>query len=165
MVKLHTNHGVITLELDEKRAPQTVANFVQYVKEGHYANTLFHRVIDGFMIQGGGFDMTMREKPTGAPIRNEADNGLKNGLYTVAMARTSEPHSASAQFYINVRDNRALDHRGKTDEGWGYAVFGIVVDGKRVVDEIKGVATTKRGMYDDVPVQPVVIKKASILSE
>ncbi len=165
LVKLETSKGDIVLELNKDKAPISVANFVKYVKAGHYDGTIFHRVINGFMIQGGGFDMTMREKPTGAPIRNEADNGLKNGLYTVAMARTSEPHSASAQFYINVRENRALDHRGKTDEGWGYAVFGIVVDGKRVVDEIKGVATTKRGMYDDVPVQPVVIKKASILSE
>ncbi len=165
LVKLETSKGDIVLELNKEKAPVTVANFVKYVKSGHYDGTIFHRVINGFMIQGGGFDMTMREKPTGAPIKNEADNGLKNGLYTIAMARTSDPQSASAQFFINVKDNRALDFRSKTAEGWGYAVFGVVVDGKRVVDDIKGVSTTRKGMYDDVPVQPVVIKKASVISE
>lgn len=165
LVKLETSKGDIVLELNKEKAPVTVANFLKYVKSGHYDGTIFHRVINGFMIQGGGFDMTMREKPTGAPIKNEADNGLKNGLYTIAMARTSDPQSASAQFFINVKDNRPLDFRSKTTEGWGYAVFGVVVDGKRVVDEIKGVSTTRKGMYDDVPVQPVVIKKASVISE
>ena len=165
LVKLETSKGDIVLELNKEKAPVTVANFVKYVKSGHYDGTIFHRVINGFMIQGGGFDMTMREKPTGAPIKNEADNGLKNGLYSVAMARTSDPHSASAQFFINVKDNRALDHRSKTEDGWGYAVFGLVVEGKRVVDDIKGVSTGRRGMFDDVPSQPVVIKKASVVSE
>ena len=165
LVKLETSKGDIVLELNKDKAPISVANFLKYVKSGHYDGTIFHRVINSFMIQGGGFDITMREKPIGAPIKNEADNGLKNALYTIAMARTADPHSASAQFYINVKDNRSLDHRGKTEDGWGYAVFGVVVDGKRVVDEIKGVGTTRRGPYDDVPVQPVVIKKATVLSE
>lgn len=165
LVKFETTKGDIVVELNKEKAPVSVANFLKYVKSGHYNGTIFHRVINSFMIQGGGFDTAMNEKPTGAPIKNEADNGLKNALYTIAMARTSDPHSASAQFYINVKDNRALDHRGKNQEGWGYAVFGVVVDGKRVVDEIKGVATTKRGMYDDVPVKPVVINKATVISE
>jgi peptidyl-prolyl cis-trans isomerase B (cyclophilin B) len=165
LVKIETTKGDIVLELFKDKAPLSVANFLKYAKSGHYDGTIFHRVINSFMIQGGGFDMTMHEKPTGASIKNEADNGLKNTLYTIAMARTSEPHSASAQFYINVKDNRSLDHRGKTDEGWGYAVFGVVVDGKRVVDEIKGVATGKRGMFDDVPLKPILIKKVVVLSE
>lgn len=165
LVKLETTKGDIVIELYKDKAPLSVANFLSYVKSGHYDGTIFHRVINGFMIQGGGFDANMHEKPTGPGIRNEADNGLKNTLYTVAMARTSDPHSASAQFFINVRDNRFLDHRGKTAEGWGYAVFGAVVDGKRVVDEIKGVRTGKKGMFDDVPMQPVFIKKASILAQ
>lgn len=165
LIKLETSKGDIVIELYKDKAPLSVANFLSYVKSGHYDGTIFHRVINGFMVQGGGFDANMREKPTGPGIRNEAGNGLKNTLYTVAMARTSDPHSASAQFFINVRDNRFLDHRGKTDEGWGYAVFGVVVDGKRVVDEIKGVRTGKKGMFDDVPVQPVIIKKASILAQ
>lgn len=165
LVKLETTKGDIVLELYKDKAPLSVGSFLAHVKSGHYDGTIFHRVINGFMIQGGGFDANMREKPTGPAIRNEADNGLKNSLYTIAMARTSEPHSAAAQFYINVKDNRSLDHRGKTEQGWGYAVFGAVVEGKRVVDEIKGVATGRRGMFDDVPQQPIVIKKASVISQ
>jgi len=165
LVKLETTKGDIVIELFKDKAPLSVGSFLANVKSGHYDGTIFHRVINGFMIQGGGFDANMREKPTGASIKNEADNALKNTLYTVAMARTSDPHSASAQFFINVKDNRFLDHRGKTADGWGYAVFGAVVDGKRVVDEIKGVQTGRRGMFDDVPTQPIVIKKASIISQ
>lgn len=165
LVKLETTKGDIVIELFKDKAPLSVGSFLANVKNGHYDGTVFHRVINGFMIQGGGFDASMREKPTGPAIKNEADNGLKNSLYTVAMARTSNPHSASAQFFINVRDNRFLDHRGKTEEGWGYAVFGQVVDGKRVVDEIKGVRTGKVGMFDDVPLQPVIVKKATIISQ
>lgn len=164
-VKLETTKGDIVIELFKDKAPLSVANFLANVRKGHYDGTIFHRVINGFMVQGGGFDLNLKEKPTGKSIRNEADNNLKNTLYTVAMARTSDPHSASAQFFINVRDNRFLDHRGKTEEGWGYAVFGEVVDGKRVVDEIKGVRTGKIGMFDDVPLQPVMIKKATIISQ
>jgi peptidyl-prolyl cis-trans isomerase B (cyclophilin B) len=162
MVKLHTNHGVITLELDEKRAPQTVANFLQYVKDGHYANTVFHRVIDGFMIQGGGFEPGMRQKPTRAPIKNEADNKLKNANLTIAMARTSDPHSASAQFFINVADNTFLDHTAPNSQGWGYCVFGRVTAGADVVNKIKGVKTGASGMHKDVPVADVVIEKAEV---
>jgi peptidyl-prolyl cis-trans isomerase B (cyclophilin B) len=164
-VKLETTKGDIVIELYKDKAPLTVANFLANVRKGHYDGTIFHRVINGFMIQGGGFDLNLKEKPTGKPIRNEADNHLKNTLYSVAMARTSDPHSASAQFFINVRDNRSLDHRGKTEDGWGYAVFGEVVDGKRVVDEIKAVRTGSIGMLDDVPLQPVMIKKATIISQ
>jgi peptidyl-prolyl cis-trans isomerase B (cyclophilin B) len=162
MVKLHTNHGIITLELDEKRAPQTVANFLQYVKDGHYANTIFHRVIDGFMIQGGGFEPGMRQKPTRAPIKNEADNKLKNANLTIAMARTSDPHSASAQFFINVSDNGFLDHTAPTPQGWGYCVFGRVTGGADVVNKIRGVKTGSNGMHKDVPVADVVIEKAEV---
>src|SRR5438128_1093241 len=133
MVKLHTNFGVITLELDEKNAPDTVANFLAYVKSGFYDKTVFHRVIDGFMIQGGGFEPGMKQKPTKNPIKNEADNGLKNEAYTVAMARTSSPHSATAQFFINIADNGFLNHTAPTEQGWGYAVFGRVVEGQEVV--------------------------------
>jgi len=165
LVKLETSKGDIVLELYKDKAPLSVANFLSYVKKGHYDGTIFHRVINGFMIQGGGFDVNMKERPAGRPIKNEADNGLKNSLYSVAMARTSDPHSATAQFFINVKSNRALDHSGKTEAGWGYAVFGDVVDGKRVVDEIKGVRTGSVGMFDDVPVPPVVIKKATIISQ
>lgn len=164
-VKLETNKGDIVIELFKDKAPLTVANFLSNVRKGHYDGTVFHRVINGFMIQGGGFDLNMKEKPTNKTIRNEADNGLKNSLYSVAMARTSDPHSASAQFFINVKNNRALDHTGKTDSGWGYAVFGEVVDGKRVVDEIKGVRTGSLSMFDDVPLQPVLIKKATIIAQ
>jgi peptidyl-prolyl cis-trans isomerase B (cyclophilin B) len=162
MVKLHTNHGIITLELDEKRAPQTVANFLQYVKDGHYANTIFHRVIDGFMIQGGGFEPGMRQKPTRAPIKNEAENKLKNANLTIAMARTSDPHSATAQFFINVADNGFLDHTAPTSQGWGYCVFGKVTGGADVVNRIRGVKTGSSGMHKDVPVADVVIERAEI---
>jgi peptidyl-prolyl cis-trans isomerase B (cyclophilin B) len=163
MVKLHTNHGVITLELDEKRAPQTVANFVQYVKDGHYANTVFHRVIDGFMIQGGGFEPGMKQKPTRAPIKNEADNKLKNANLTIAMARTGDPHSATAQFFINVADNAFLDHTGPNPQGWGYCVFGRVTGGADVVSKIKGVKTGSSGMHKDVPVADVIIESAEVV--
>jgi peptidyl-prolyl cis-trans isomerase B (cyclophilin B) len=163
MVKLHTNHGVITIELDEKRAPLTTANFLQYVKDGHYGNTIFHRVIDGFMIQGGGFEPGMKQKPTRATVKNEADNKVKNAAYTVAMARTSDPHSASAQFFINVADNGFLDHTAPNPQGWGYCVFGKVTGGTEVVDKIKGVKTGRSGMHQDVPVQDVIIEKAEIV--
>ena len=163
MVKLHTNMGTITLELDEQQAPETVANFLQYVKEGHYTNTIFHRVIDGFMIQGGGFEPGMKQKTTRAPIKNEANNGLSNKTGTLAMARTMEPHSASAQFFINVKDNDFLDHTAPTVQGWGYAVFGKVVKGQDVVDAIKAVRTTRKGYHDDVPFDAVVIDKAVAL--
>jgi len=163
MIKLHTNHGDITLELDEKRAPETVANFMKYVESGHYSNTLFHRVIDGFMIQGGGFEPGMNQKSTGAPVRNEADNRLKNASYTIAMARTSDPHSATAQFFINVADNAFLDHTAPTSQGWGYCVFGRVVDGAEVVDRIKGVKTGRKGMHQDVPVEDVIIERAELV--
>ena len=160
MVKLHTNHGVITIELDEKRAPLTAANFLGYVKSGHFTNTLFHRVIPGFMIQGGGFEPGMKQKPTRAPVKNEADNQLKNTNYTVAMARTSDPHSATAQFFINVADNDFLDYKAQTAQGWGYCVFGKVTGGAEVVDKIKGVKTGSRGMHQDVPVEDVIIERA-----
>ena len=160
MVKLHTNMGTITLELDEQQAPETVANFLQYVKEGHYTNPIFHRVIDGFMIQGGGFEPGMKQKPTRTPVRNEADNKLKNDTYTVAMARTPDPHSATAQFFINVSDNDFLNHTAPTSQGWGYCVFGRVTEGTEVVDQIRKVKTGNRGMHQDVPVNDVVIEKA-----
>ena len=160
MVKLHTNHGVITLELDAERAPQTVANFLEYVRSGFFNNTVFHRVIDGFMVQGGGFEPGMNQKRTNAPIKNEADNGLKNEAYTVAMARTSDPNSATAQFFINVSDNAFLNHTAPTPQGWGYAVFGRVVDGKDVVDKIRKVRTGSRGMHQDVPNDDVIIERA-----
>ena len=163
MVKLHTNHGVITLELDAAKAPVTVENFLGYVKSGHFNNTIFHRVIDGFMIQGGGFEPGMKQKPTGAQIKNEADNKLKNAKYTVAMARTSDPHSASAQFFINVADNAFLDHTAPNPQGWGYCVFGKVTAGTEVVDKIKGVKTGSKGMHQDVPVEDVIIQKAEII--
>jgi peptidyl-prolyl cis-trans isomerase B (cyclophilin B) len=162
MVRLHTNKGVITLELDEGKAPETVKNFLAYVQSGHYSNTVFHRVIDGFMIQGGGFEPGMQQKPTQAPVKNEADNGLKNDNYTIAMARTSDPHSASAQFFINVSDNEFLNHSAPTPQGWGYCVFGKVVEGKDVVDSIKGVKTGKRGFHGDVPLEDVIIERAEI---
>src|SRR5918998_4890973 len=158
MVKLHTNFGVITIELDAERAPDTVANFLEYVKSGFFDNTVFHRVIDGFMIQGGGFEPGMKQKTTRAPVKNEADNGLKNDKYTVAMARTSDPHSATAQFFINVADNAFLNHTAPTAQGWGYCVFGRVTEGKDVVDKIKKVLTGNRGMHQDVPMEDVVIE-------
>ena len=162
MIKLHTKHGVITLELDAAKAPDTVANFIQYVNDGHYTNTIFHRVIDGFMIQGGGFEPGMKQKPTREPVKNEADNGLKNNIYTIAMARTSAPHSASAQFFINVGDNDFLNHTAPTAQGWGYCVFGKVVDGTDVVDRIRKVRTGTQQGYQDVPAEPVIIEKATI---
>jgi peptidyl-prolyl cis-trans isomerase B (cyclophilin B) len=163
MIKLHTNLGTITLELDEKSAPDTVANFVQYVKDGHYANTIFHRVIDGFMIQGGGFEPGMKQKPTRAPVKNEAGNKLKNDTYTIAMARTNDPHSATAQFFINVSDNDFLNHTAPDSQGWGYCVFGRVTEGTEVVDRIRKVKTGNRGMHQDVPVDDVVIEKAEVV--
>ena len=163
-VELHiAGRGVITLELDEAKAPKSVANFLSYVKSGHYDNTVFHRVIPGFMVQGGGFKPGMDQKPTQAPITNEADNGLKNDNYTVAMARTSDPHSASAQFFINVANNEFLNFKAPTAQGWGYAVFGKVVKGQDVVDAIKGVATGRKGFHDDVPKEDVVIEKAVVV--
>ena len=163
MIKLHTNHGVITLKLDEEKAPETAANFKEYVKSGHYDNTVFHRVINNFMIQGGGFEPGMKQKSTRAPIKNEANNGVGNKVGTVAMARTMEPHSASAQFFINVADNDFLNHSAPTVQGWGYCVFGQVVDGMDVVNKIKGVATTMRAGHQDVPSEDVIIEKAEIV--
>ena len=160
MVILHTNHGDIGIELDAERAPKTVANFLAYVRAGHFDNTLFHRVIDGFMIQGGGFTADLRQKPTQPPIENEAANGLKNERYSVAMARTSDPHSATAQFFINVADNDFLNHRSRDAKGWGYCVFGRVVAGTDVVDRIKAVATGDRGMHQNVPREDVLIQRA-----
>ena len=159
-VILHTNHGDITVALDAENSPATVANFLQYVRDGHYDNTIFHRVIDGFMIQGGGMGPGMKEKATRAPIANEAGNGLKNKRYTVAMARTSEPHSATAQFFINVADNAFLDYKGPSPQGWGYCVFGHVSAGQDVVDKIKGMATANSGMHQNVPTKDVVIERA-----
>ena len=161
-VKLHTNHGVITLELDAEKAPVTVANFLAYVEAGHYNNTVFHRVIDGFMIQGGGFEPGMNQKPTGEQIKNEADNGLKNDAYTVAMARTSDPHSATAQFFINIADNDFLNFKAPNANGWGYCVFGKVVEGSEVVDKIKGVKTGNSGFHQDVPKEDVIIERAEV---
>ncbi len=163
MVKLKTNFGIIALELDTGRAPETVKNFLDYVASGFYSNTVFHRVIDGFMIQGGGFEPGMRQKPTQGPIKNEAGNGLKNERYTVAMARTSEPHSASSQFFINVKDNDFLDHTAQNAQGWGYCVFGKVVEGQDVVDKIKRIKTGKRGGHTDVPVEDVIIERAEVV--
>ena len=160
MIKLHTSHGTITVELFADKAPLTVANFVEYVKAGHYDNTVFHRVIDGFMVQGGGFEPGMKQKRTRATVKNEADNGLKNAIGTLAMARTQDPHSASAQFFINVADNDFLDFRSPTSQGWGYCVFGKVVDGMDVVDKIKGVKTGSKGFHQDVPADDVVIERA-----
>jgi peptidyl-prolyl cis-trans isomerase B (cyclophilin B) len=163
-VELHIkNHGVITLELDQDKAPKSVANFLDYVKKGHYDNTVFHRVIPNFMVQGGGFEPGMQQKPTGAEIQNEANNGLKNDKYTVAMARTNAPHSATAQFFINVADNGFLNHTSPSAQGWGYAVFGKVVSGTEVVDKIKAVKTGRKGFHDDVPQEDVVIEKAVAL--
>lgn len=163
MVKLETTKGDILIALDEERAPETTANFLQYVRDGHYDGTIFHRVIDGFMIQGGGFDREMNQKQTRPPIRNEAENGLKNEAYTIAMARTSDPHSATAQFFINVKDNDFLNFSSRTPQGWGYAVFGKISAGREVVDAIKTVPTGSRGGHRDVPLEPVVILKASIV--
>lgn len=165
MIKLHTNYGVITLKLDAEKAPVTAANFEKYVKDGHYDGTIFHRVINNFMIQGGGFESGMKQKETNAPIKNEANNGLSNKVGTIAMARTMDPHSASAQFFINVKDNTFLDHTAPTPQGWGYAVFGEVVDGMDVVDKIRGVPTTSKAGHQDVPVEDVVIEKAEVVAD
>ncbi|MGK5032065.1 peptidylprolyl isomerase [Janthinobacterium sp. DSP2-3-3] len=156
-VIITTNLGKITAELDAEKAPKTVANFLAYMQAGHYDNTIFHRVIDGFMIQGGGFEPGMKQKPADTTVENEAKNGLKNDTYTLAMARTSDPHSASAQFFINIKNNSFLDYPGQ--DGWGYAVFGKVTDGKEVVDAIRAVKTSRTGMFADVPVTDVVIEK------
>ena len=163
-VRLDTSEGPIVLELDDENAPESVKNFVQYVRDGHYDNTIFHRVIDGFMVQGGGMSPGMKQKATRAPIANEAANGLKNRKYSVAMARTSDPHSATAQFFINVADNEFLDYKGPSPQGWGYAVFGKVAEGTDVVDAIAGVATGRSGFHQDVPVEDVLIRKAEVLS-
>jgi peptidyl-prolyl cis-trans isomerase B (cyclophilin B) len=163
MVKLHTNLGAITLDLDAAKAPETVKNFLAYVESGHYGNTIFHRVIDGFMIQGGGFEPGMKQKPTRAPVKNEAANGLKNDAYTVAMARTNDPHSATAQFFINVKNNDFLNHSAPTPQGWGYCVFGKVVAGQDVVDKIKAVQTGRSGMHQDVPRADVIIERAEVV--
>ncbi|OZI76827.1 cyclophilin [Bordetella genomosp. 2] len=162
-VKLQTNQGEIVITLDAEKAPKTVENFLGYVKSGFYDGTVFHRVIDGFMIQGGGFEPGLKQKPTQAPIENEANNGLKNDKYTLAMARTSDPHSATAQFFINVADNDFLNFTAPTPNGWGYAVFGKVTEGTEVVDKIKGVKTGNSGFHQNVPVEDVVIEKALVL--
>jgi peptidyl-prolyl cis-trans isomerase B (cyclophilin B) len=160
-VLITTNKGNITVELDADKAPKTVANFLDYVNQGHYSNTIFHRVIPSFMIQGGGFEPGMKQKPTGKTVENEGKNGLKNDKYTLAMARTSDPHSASAQFFINTKDNDFLNYPGQ--DGWGYAVFGKVTEGKDVVDQIGKVQTTRSGMFADVPAEPVIIEKIEVL--
>ena len=164
MIKLNTNMGEIAIELDFDKAPNTAANFQQYVEEGFYDGKIFHRVIDGFMIQGGGFDADMQEASTRAPIENEADNGLSNDNGTLAMARTNDPHSASSQFFINVTDNHFLNHSGKNPQGWGYAVFGKVVEGMDIVETIKGVKTSSHGHHQDVPLEAVVIESATVVS-
>jgi peptidyl-prolyl cis-trans isomerase B (cyclophilin B) len=163
-VELHiANYGVITLELDQEKAPNTVANFLSYVDKGHYNNTIFHRIIPGFMVQGGGMEPGMKEKKGDSPINNEANNGLKNMNYTVAMARTGDPHSATAQFFLNVADNSFLNHTAISQQGWGYAVFGKVVSGKEVVDQIKAVKTSTKGYHENVPVVDVIMEKAVAL--
>lgn len=162
MIKLHTNHGVISIELDFEKAPVTCENFVSYVKSGFYDNTIFHRVISGFMIQGGGFEPGMNQKKTLAPIKNEADNGLKNEAYTIAMARTPDPHSATAQFFINLVDNDFLDYTAPTSQGYGYCVFGKVVEGGEIVSQIGKLKTTSRAGHRDVPVEDAVIEKAEV---
>ncbi|MCA3251343.1 MAG: peptidylprolyl isomerase [Pseudomonadota bacterium] len=159
-VRMETSAGSIRIELDDEKAPQSAANFLEYVNKGHYDGTVFHRVIPGFMIQGGGFEPGMKQKPTAAPIRNEAGNGLKNRRYTLAMARTSDPHSATAQFFINTADNGFLDFRAENAQGWGYAVFGRVVEGSEVIDSIERVQTGRKGFHDDVPLEDVRIERA-----
>jgi peptidyl-prolyl cis-trans isomerase B (cyclophilin B) len=163
-VELQTNKGSITIELDEAKAPESARNFIAYVKAGHYDNTVFHRVIKGFMVQGGGFEPGMKQKAVQAPIRNEANNGLKNSHYTLAMARTSDPHSATAQFFINATDNAFLDFKAESGSGWGYAVFGKVVAGNDVVDSIEQVKTGRNGFHDDVPLEDVLIQRATLLA-
>ena len=163
MVIIRTTFGELTLELDSEKAPRTVENFINYARDGYYDGTIFHRVIDNFMIQGGGFDTEMNQKDTGEPIENEADNGLKNDFGTVAMARTMDPHSATAQFFINVKDNDFLNHTGKNAQGWGYAVFGRVTAGEEVLDKIRGVPTTSRAGHQDVPSDPVIIESVEVV--
>ena len=165
MVIMKTTFGEIRLELDAEQAPKTVANFLKYAREGFYDGTIFHRVIDNFMIQGGGFDADMQQKSAGAPIENEADNGLKNDFGTIAMARTADPHSATAQFFINVKDNDFLNHSGKNPQGWGYAVFGKVTGGTEVLDRIRAVPTTSRGGHQDVPADPVIIESVEVVED
>ncbi|STZ55842.1 Peptidyl-prolyl cis-trans isomerase cyp18 [Moraxella lacunata] len=165
VVQFDTTHGAIVIELNAEKAPVTVANFLDYVESGHYDGTIFHRVIDGFMIQGGGMDSDMNEKRTGTPIKNEADNGLKNDIGTIAMARISDPHSATAQFFINVKNNDFLNYSSPTPQGWGYAVFGKVTDGMGVVNQIKGVPTGRYGYHSDVPTTPIVINSAKVISK
>lgn len=164
-VAFETNMGRIVLELNSEKAPATVENFIQYVQSGHYDGLIFHRVIDNFMIQGGGFDKDMKQRSTRAPIQNEADNGLTNDVGTVAMARTNDPHSASAQFFINVKNNAFLNHSSKTMQGWGYAVFGRVVEGMDVINQIKGVRTGNAAGHGDVPVSPIIIEKAVLVGQ
>ena len=165
VVELETSMGNITIELNEEKAPKTVENFLNYVKSGQYEGTIFHRIIDGFMIQGGGMDEQMNEKPTNKPVENEADNGLKNDKGTIAMARTQDPHSATSQFFINVKDNDFLNHTGKNAQGWGYTVFGKVTSGMDVIEKMRGVPTGRFGMHADVPKTPITINSAKIISE
>ena len=165
VVELDTSMGAIVIELNEEKAPKTVENFLNYVKSGHYDGTIFHRIIDGFMIQGGGMDAEMNEKATNAPVENEADNGLKNDAGTIAMARTQDPHSATSQFFVNVKDNDFLNHSGKNMQGWGYTVFGKVTSGMDVIEKMRGVPTGRFGMHADVPKEPVIINSATIVSE
>lgn len=165
VVELDTNMGAIVIELNEEKAPKTVENFLNYVKSGHYDGTIFHRIIDGFMIQGGGMDAEMNEKVTNAPVENEADNGLKNDKGTIAMARTQDPHSATSQFFVNVKDNDFLNHSGKNMQGWGYTVFGKVTSGMDVIEKMRGVPTGRFGMHADVPKEPVVINSATIITQ
>ena len=165
MVEMHTSKGLITLELDAEKAPVTVANFIEYVKSGHFDGTIFHRVIPGFVIQGGGMESGMKEKPTQPPIENEADNGLKNVTGSICMARTNDPHSATSQFFINLKDNQFLDHSEKSPQGWGYAVFGQVTDGMDVVEAIAAVQTGNAGGHQDVPVEDIVVEKVTITDQ
>ncbi|MGO1249689.1 peptidylprolyl isomerase [Psychrobacter sp.] len=165
VVELDTNMGAIVIELNEEKAPKTVENFLNYVNSGHYSGTIFHRIIDGFMIQGGGMDAEMNEKSTNAPIENEADNGLKNDKGTIAMARTQDPHSATSQFFLNVKDNDFLNHSGKNMQGWGYTVFGKVTSGMDVIEKMRGVPTGRFGMHADVPKEPVVINSATVVTQ
>ena len=165
MVEMHTSKGLITLELDAEKAPVTVANFIEYVKSGHFDGTIFHRVIPGFVIQGGGLESGMKEKPTQAPIENEADNGLKNVTGSICMARTNDPHSATSQFFINLKDNQFLDHTEKSPQGWGYAVFGQVTGGMDVVEAIAAVQTGNAGGHQDVPVEDIVVEKVTITDQ
>ncbi|MDZ7781822.1 MAG: peptidylprolyl isomerase [Halioglobus sp.] len=165
MVIIRTTYGDIKLELDADRAPKTVANFLDYARDGYYDGTIFHRVIENFMIQGGGFDADMRQQPAGEPIENEADNGLRNDYGTIAMARTMDPHSATAQFFINVKDNEFLNHKSKDTQGWGYTVFGKVIEGEDVVEKIRAVPTGSHGPHQDVPTEPVIIESVQIVED